>query len=121
MKKILVLSSAVADSIFFFAAHRIDVRFVQGAVGVYEQHIGYAFWLYFAGTVCMAFALFGAIGITCTLTKNRKARYVWSDLNVAHKGSVFITACRADPSFFFLVQGLENSVKNGKNVCFSVR
>ncbi|KAH7712952.1 Protein C24H10.1 [Aphelenchoides avenae] len=70
-----VLSSAVADAIFFFAAHRIDVRFVHDAVSVYEQHIGFAFWLHFAGTtVCLAFALFGVIGITCTFLKNRKTR-----------------------------------------------
>lgn len=32
----LVFTSLIGDAIFFFAAHRVDHRFVQGLVGTYE-------------------------------------------------------------------------------------
>uniref|UniRef100_A0AC35TLF0 Clc-like protein n=1 Tax=Rhabditophanes sp. KR3021 TaxID=114890 RepID=A0AC35TLF0_9BILA len=38
--------SITADAIFFFAAHRVDNRFVQGLIGTYEQSIGHAFYLH---------------------------------------------------------------------------
>jgi hypothetical protein len=36
----LVFASTIAVGIFFFAAHRVDARFVQGLVATYEQGIG---------------------------------------------------------------------------------
>nr|CAD2170138.1 unnamed protein product [Meloidogyne enterolobii] len=40
------LFAVVAASVFFFAAHRVDSRFVVGLVGTYEQQIGEAFYCY---------------------------------------------------------------------------
>jgi hypothetical protein len=47
----------VAVGVFFFAAHRVDSRFVQGLVATYEQTIGSAFYFYSIGTV-MHFLVF---------------------------------------------------------------
>ncbi|CAB3400698.1 unnamed protein product [Caenorhabditis bovis] len=46
-----VFTSICGDAIFFFAAHRVDSRFVQGLVGTYEQMIGMAFYLHILGTL----------------------------------------------------------------------
>lgn len=43
----------VASAIFFFAAHRVDSRFVQGLVGTYEQSIGEAFYCYLVGSLLL--------------------------------------------------------------------
>ncbi|KAF7637809.1 hypothetical protein Mgra_00002783 [Meloidogyne graminicola] len=40
------LFAVVSASVFFFAAHRVDSRFVVGLVGTYEQQIGEAFYCY---------------------------------------------------------------------------
>uniref|UniRef100_A0A1I7W711 Clc-like protein n=1 Tax=Heterorhabditis bacteriophora TaxID=37862 RepID=A0A1I7W711_HETBA len=48
--------AVIGDGIFFFAAHRVDNRFVQGLVGTYEQTIGVAFYLHGAGTILFIFA-----------------------------------------------------------------
>ncbi|KAI6185862.1 Clc-like protein 5 [Aphelenchoides besseyi] len=44
-------SSTVAVGVFFFAAHRVDSRFVTGLVATYEQEIGSAFYFYSVGTI----------------------------------------------------------------------
>ncbi|CAD5223508.1 unnamed protein product [Bursaphelenchus okinawaensis] len=44
-------TGACAVGIFFFAAHRVDSRFVQGLVATYEQTIGSAFYFYSAGVI----------------------------------------------------------------------
>ncbi|MFH4974243.1 hypothetical protein AB6A40_000952 [Gnathostoma spinigerum] len=49
--------SVVADGIFFFAAHRVDSRFVQGLVGTYEQEIGYAFYMHGSGTILLLISM----------------------------------------------------------------
>ncbi|KAI6198764.1 Clc-like protein 5 [Aphelenchoides besseyi] len=46
-----VFSSTVAVGVFFFAAHRVDSRFVTGLVATYEQEIGSAFYFYSVGTI----------------------------------------------------------------------
>ncbi|KJH47554.1 Clc-like protein [Dictyocaulus viviparus] len=46
-----LLMGVIGDCIFFFAAHRVDNRFVQGLVGTYEQRIGVAFYLHGVGTL----------------------------------------------------------------------
>ncbi|KAE9551004.1 hypothetical protein FO519_005790 [Halicephalobus sp. NKZ332] len=50
------LSSLIAAIIFFFAAHRVDNRFVQGLVATYEQEIGSSFYFYICGTVLLLLA-----------------------------------------------------------------
>uniref|UniRef100_A0A914HRR3 Clc-like protein n=1 Tax=Globodera rostochiensis TaxID=31243 RepID=A0A914HRR3_GLORO len=47
------LCAVTAASIFFFAAHRVDSRFVQGLVGTYEQQIGEAFYCYLISCVLL--------------------------------------------------------------------
>ncbi|CAI4223948.1 unnamed protein product [Auanema sp. JU1783] len=57
---ILALSlflSMVGDGVFFFAAHRVDNRFVQGLIGTYEQMIGVAFYMHLSGTILLLFSL----------------------------------------------------------------
>jgi len=49
-------SSLSAAIIFFFAAHRVDNRFVQGLVATYEQEIGSSFYFYIFGTVLLLLA-----------------------------------------------------------------
>ncbi|KAI3421934.1 hypothetical protein GPALN_012474 [Globodera pallida] len=61
---IAMLLSMLADGIFFFYANRVDVRFVTGMVGTYEQVIGYAFYLHMGGTLCWVFAFLCAIATT---------------------------------------------------------
>ncbi|GMT07186.1 hypothetical protein PENTCL1PPCAC_29360 [Pristionchus entomophagus] len=51
----------VGDAIFFFAAHRVDSRFVTGLVGTYEQRIGVAFYLHLGGSAILMFALIVSI------------------------------------------------------------
>ena len=48
---ISVFTSIIAVCIFFFAAHRVDSRFVQGLVATYEQEIGSAFYFYSSGAL----------------------------------------------------------------------
>ncbi|CEF71656.1 Clc protein-like family-containing protein [Strongyloides ratti] len=48
-----LISSITADAIFFFAAHRVDNRFVQGLIGTYEQGIGHAFYLHLSSTIIL--------------------------------------------------------------------
>lgn len=48
---IAALFSVIADGIAFFSMKRVDTRFVQGMVGVYEQRIGYAFYLHLGGSL----------------------------------------------------------------------
>ncbi|KAI1728108.1 clc-like domain-containing protein [Ditylenchus destructor] len=50
---IAFLSAVVAASIFFFAAHRVDSRFVQGLVATYEQQIGEAFYCYVVSCILL--------------------------------------------------------------------
>uniref|UniRef100_A0A914DIV9 Clc-like protein n=1 Tax=Acrobeloides nanus TaxID=290746 RepID=A0A914DIV9_9BILA len=59
-----MLSSIIADGVFFLAANRVDVRFVQGMVGTYEQVIGYAFYLHLLGTLCWILAFVCALATT---------------------------------------------------------
>ncbi|VDO79358.1 unnamed protein product [Haemonchus placei] len=53
--------AVIGDGIFFFAAHRVDNRFVQGLVGTYEQQIGVAFYLHGAGTLVLMFGFLVAV------------------------------------------------------------
>uniref|UniRef100_A0A0K0FDY3 Clc-like protein n=1 Tax=Strongyloides venezuelensis TaxID=75913 RepID=A0A0K0FDY3_STRVS len=48
-----LVSSITADGIFFFAAHRVDNRFVQGLIGTYEQTIGHAFYIHLLSTIIL--------------------------------------------------------------------
>ncbi|TKR87909.1 hypothetical protein L596_012236 [Steinernema carpocapsae] len=61
---IALLSSVIADGVFFLAANRVDNRFVQGMVGTYEQRIGYAFYLHIMGTVCWTLAFIASLATT---------------------------------------------------------
>nr|KAH7706226.1 Protein K10D6.2 a [Aphelenchus avenae]KAH7708229.1 Protein K10D6.2 a [Aphelenchus avenae] len=61
---IALLSSVIADGVFFLAANRVDVRFVQGMVGTYEQQIGYAFYLHVLGTIAWMAAFLCALATT---------------------------------------------------------
>ncbi|VDK47128.1 unnamed protein product [Anisakis simplex] len=64
---IALFFSIVAIGIFFFAAHRVDSRFVQGLVGTYEQEIGSAFLIYGVGTILLLFSFIVAIVATYQL------------------------------------------------------
>ncbi|KHN74809.1 Clc-like protein 5 [Toxocara canis] len=66
--------SIVGIGIFFFAAHRVDSRFVQGLVGTYEQEIGSAFFLYGSGTILMLFSFTVAIVATYQLLQKSEDR-----------------------------------------------
>ncbi|KAJ1364436.1 hypothetical protein KIN20_024536 [Parelaphostrongylus tenuis] len=59
-----LFTAVVGDGIFFFAAHRVDNRFVQGLVGTYEQRIGAAFYLHGAGTFVLMFAFLVSVVTT---------------------------------------------------------
>lgn len=69
---ISLLFSASALVTFFFAAHQVDTRFVQGLVGTYEQMIGSAFYYYGTGTLLLLLVFI----ITCFTTYHglRKSR-----------------------------------------------
>ncbi|VDN20149.1 unnamed protein product [Gongylonema pulchrum] len=56
--------SIVANGIFFFAAHRVDSRFVQGLVGTYEQEIGSAFFLSLGASAVLLFSFVLALAST---------------------------------------------------------
>ncbi|KAK6033376.1 Clc-like protein [Ostertagia ostertagi] len=56
-----VFMAVIGDGIFFFAAHRVDNRFVQGLVGTYEQQIGVAFYLHGSGTLVLMFGFLVAV------------------------------------------------------------
>lgn len=58
---IALLCSLIANGVFFLAANRVDNRFVQGMVGVYEQQIGYAFYLHLLGTMAWLLAFLCAM------------------------------------------------------------
>lgn len=70
-----MISSLIADGVFFLAANRVDNRFVQGMVGTYEQHIGYAFYLHIGGTLCWLFAFICAIATTYKFFTSNDSRY----------------------------------------------
>nr|CAD2144426.1 unnamed protein product [Meloidogyne enterolobii] len=61
---IAMLLSMLSDGVFFFSANRVDIRFVTGMVGTYEQIIGYAFYLHVGGTFCWLIAFVCAITTT---------------------------------------------------------
>uniref|UniRef100_A0A915C1P8 Clc-like protein n=1 Tax=Parascaris univalens TaxID=6257 RepID=A0A915C1P8_PARUN len=71
---IALFFSIVAVGIFFFAAHRVDSRFVQGLVGTYEQEIGSAFFLYGSGTILMLFSFIVATVATYQLLQKSEGR-----------------------------------------------
>uniref|UniRef100_A0A7E4VFJ3 Clc-like protein 2 n=1 Tax=Panagrellus redivivus TaxID=6233 RepID=A0A7E4VFJ3_PANRE len=76
---IAFLASTVAAIIFFFAAHRVDNRFVQGLVGTYEQTIGSSFYVYILGTVLLLLStLMSIVGAYQLLNKSSD-----NDLNFA--------------------------------------
>jgi hypothetical protein len=56
-----MVCSILVDGIFFFSANRVDIRFVQGMVGTYEQSIGYAFYLHMLGTAALVGAFICAL------------------------------------------------------------
>ncbi|CAD6187559.1 unnamed protein product [Caenorhabditis auriculariae] len=69
---ITVFTSICGDGIFFFAAHRVDSRFVQGLVGTYEQMIGIAFYLHMIGTFISFFAFI--LATICAYQMLRKSQ-----------------------------------------------
>uniref|UniRef100_A0A0N5AWG7 Amastin surface glycofamily protein n=1 Tax=Syphacia muris TaxID=451379 RepID=A0A0N5AWG7_9BILA len=72
-----VILSLLADGIFLIEAMRVDVRFAQGAVGTYEQQIGFAFYLHIISTVLLAVGFVPMILALCTY----KRRYLGSSSN----------------------------------------
>ncbi|CAG9538007.1 unnamed protein product [Cercopithifilaria johnstoni] len=62
--------SVVANAIFFFAAHRVDSRFVHGLVGTYEQEVGSAFYLSLASTSLLLFSFLMALVSTYYLIQD---------------------------------------------------
>uniref|UniRef100_A0A0R3RPW6 Clc-like protein n=1 Tax=Elaeophora elaphi TaxID=1147741 RepID=A0A0R3RPW6_9BILA len=62
--------STIANAIFFFAAHRVDSRFVHGLVGTYEQEIGSAFYLSLASTCLLLFSFLLALVTTYYLIQD---------------------------------------------------
>uniref|UniRef100_A0A7I4KD38 Bm2345 n=1 Tax=Brugia malayi TaxID=6279 RepID=A0A7I4KD38_BRUMA len=71
--------STVANAIFFFAAHRVDSRFVHGLVGTYEQEIGSAFYLSLASTSLLLFSFLLSLVSTY---------YLIQDANKSHDGLI---------------------------------
>ncbi|VDN60503.1 unnamed protein product [Dracunculus medinensis] len=71
---VAVIFAVAAAGIFFFAAHRVDSRFVQGLVGTYEQEIGFAFYLYGSGTILLLFSFILSIVATYRIYKNSNNR-----------------------------------------------
>lgn len=70
-----LVSSLIADGVFFLAANRVDNRFVQGMVGTYEQRIGYAFYVHLLGTFSLLLAfLFGLLTTYKFFTNRYSAR-----------------------------------------------
>ncbi|VDN90478.1 unnamed protein product [Brugia pahangi] len=76
---IAVFFSTVANAIFFFAAHRVDSRFVHGLVGTYEQEIGSAFYLSLASTSLLLFSFLLSLVSTY---------YLIQDANKSHDGLI---------------------------------
>lgn len=70
----LVILSALADGIFFLTANRVDTRFVEGVVNMYEQRIGYAFYLHLGGTLCWLSAFICAIATTYQFSRRGNKR-----------------------------------------------
>ncbi|CAJ0945125.1 unnamed protein product, partial [Mesorhabditis belari] len=66
--------SIVGDAVFFFAAHRVDNRFVQGLVGTYEQEIGHAFALHGAGSGLFLLAWLVSIVASYKLVRSSSER-----------------------------------------------
>ncbi|VDM96110.1 unnamed protein product [Thelazia callipaeda] len=66
----LFIFIAFANAIFFFAAHRVDSRFVQGLIGTYEQEIGSAFYLSITSTSLLLFSFLLALISTYYLVRN---------------------------------------------------
>uniref|UniRef100_A0A915EPU2 Clc-like protein 2 n=1 Tax=Ditylenchus dipsaci TaxID=166011 RepID=A0A915EPU2_9BILA len=74
-------SACVASAIFFFAAHRVDSRFVQGLVGTYEQTIGEAFYCYIVGCILqMLVFILSIIGAYHALRSTRVEELVSREL-----------------------------------------
>ncbi|VDD86559.1 unnamed protein product [Enterobius vermicularis] len=61
-----LLLSLLSDGVFFIEAMRVDVRFAQGAVGTYEQQIGFAFYLHILSTALIGGAVGSIILTVCT-------------------------------------------------------
>ncbi|EJD75756.1 hypothetical protein LOAG_17167 [Loa loa] len=76
---IALLFSIIANATFFFAAHRVDSRFVHGLVGTYEQEIGPAFYLSLASTSLLLFSFLLALVSTY---------YLVQDANRPHDGLI---------------------------------
>ncbi|VDD85360.1 unnamed protein product [Enterobius vermicularis] len=55
--------------VFYFAAHRVDARFVHGHVGTYEQYMGWAFTLFSLSIVCYLFSIIVALVATYQLLR----------------------------------------------------
>ncbi|VDK72276.1 unnamed protein product [Onchocerca ochengi] len=67
---IALLFSTIGNATFFFAAHRVDSRFVHGLVGTYEQEIGSAFYLSLASTSLLLFSFLLALVSTYYLIQD---------------------------------------------------
>ncbi|VDK68153.1 unnamed protein product [Litomosoides sigmodontis] len=76
---IALFFSIVANAIFFFAAHRVDSRFVHGLVGTYEQEIGSAFYLSLGSTSLLLFSFLLALVSTY---------YLIDDTSKSHDGLI---------------------------------
>ncbi|KAM3720386.1 Clc-like protein [Dirofilaria immitis] len=75
---IALFFSIVANATFFFAAHRVDSRFVHGLVGTYEQEIGSAFYLSLTSTSLLLFSFLLALVSTYYLIQdaNKPDRFI---------------------------------------------
>uniref|UniRef100_A0A0M3HSZ6 G_PROTEIN_RECEP_F1_2 domain-containing protein n=1 Tax=Ascaris lumbricoides TaxID=6252 RepID=A0A0M3HSZ6_ASCLU len=64
--------SALADLIFFFAAMRMDTRFVHGTADVYEQRIGYAAIIHLIATIFFLLSLIFSLLAAYLLISSRR-------------------------------------------------
>uniref|UniRef100_A0AC35FIQ6 Uncharacterized protein n=1 Tax=Panagrolaimus sp. PS1159 TaxID=55785 RepID=A0AC35FIQ6_9BILA len=58
---ITLICSLFGDVMFFLASMRIDNRYVHGIVDVYQQRIGYAFYIHLSAAGVLFFAVIAAI------------------------------------------------------------
>uniref|UniRef100_A0A914PDR9 Uncharacterized protein n=1 Tax=Panagrolaimus davidi TaxID=227884 RepID=A0A914PDR9_9BILA len=59
--RFLLICSLFGDVMFFLASMRIDNRYVHGIVDVYQQRIGYAFYIHLSAAGVLFFAVIAAI------------------------------------------------------------
>uniref|UniRef100_A0AC34FIQ7 Uncharacterized protein n=1 Tax=Panagrolaimus sp. ES5 TaxID=591445 RepID=A0AC34FIQ7_9BILA len=59
--RFLLICSLFGDIMFFLASMRIDNRYVHGIVDVYQQRIGFAFYIHLSAALIFFFAVIAAI------------------------------------------------------------